>query len=86
MKIASMELNNPKFLRYIGQKRVPIILSTGMSTIEEVEEKIKDLLYTYVISDIEVVKRYEITSLIAVEEMKPESKESDGDDGVDDEF
>lgn len=55
------------------------------NTIEEVEEKIKDLLYTYVISDIEVVKRYEITSLIAVEEMKPESEELDGDDEVDDE-
>lgn len=55
------------------------------NTIEEVEEKIKDLLYAYVISDIEVVKRYEITSLIAVEEMKPESEELDGDNGVDDE-
>lgn len=55
------------------------------NTIEEVEEKIKDLLYVYVISDIEVVKRYEITSLIAVEEMKPESEELDGDDEVDDE-
>lgn len=56
------------------------------NTIEEVEEKIKDLLYTYLISDIEVVKRYEITTLIAVEEMKPESKELDGDEEVDDEF
>ena len=55
------------------------------NTIEEVEEKIKDLLYTYVISDIEVVKRYEITSLIAVEEMKPESEELNGDDEVNDE-
>ena len=40
IKIASMELNNPKFLRYIGEKHVPIILSTGMSTIEEVEEAV----------------------------------------------
>ena len=38
IKIASMELNNPKFLRYIGEKHVPIILSTGMSTMDEVEE------------------------------------------------
>lgn len=40
IKIASMELNNPKFLQYIGRKRVPIILSTGMSTIEEVDEAV----------------------------------------------
>ncbi len=36
IKISSMELNNPKFLKYIGLKHVPIILSTGMSTTEEV--------------------------------------------------
>lgn len=44
VKIASMELNNPRFLRYIGSKQVPIILSTGMSTIEEVAEAI-DVLH-----------------------------------------
>lgn len=43
IKIASMELNNPKFLRYIGGKHVPIILSTGMSTMDEVEEAINVL-------------------------------------------
>lgn len=43
IKIASMELNNPKFLRYIGEKRVPIILSTGMSTYDEVEEAVEVL-------------------------------------------
>ncbi len=43
IKIASMELNNPKFLRYIGLKNVPIILSTGMSTMEEVEEAVNVL-------------------------------------------
>lgn len=44
IKIASMELNNPKFLRYIGEKKVPIILSTGMATMEEVEEAV-DVLH-----------------------------------------
>lgn len=44
IKIASMELNNPKFLQYIGEKRIPIILSTGMSTMEEVEEAV-DVLH-----------------------------------------
>ena len=43
VKIASMELNNPKFLRYIGEKHVPIILSTGMSTFEEVDDAVKIL-------------------------------------------
>ena len=40
IKIASMELNNPKFLRYIGLKRVPIVLSTGMATFEEVDKAV----------------------------------------------
>lgn len=43
IKIASMELNNPKLLRYIGEKGVPIILSTGMATMEEVEEAVNVL-------------------------------------------
>lgn len=43
IKIASMELNNPRFLRYIGEKHVPIILSTGMSTIEEIDEAVNVL-------------------------------------------
>ncbi len=37
IKISSMELNNPIFLKYIGQKGVPIVLSTGMGSIEEIE-------------------------------------------------
>ncbi len=43
IKIASMELNNPRFLKYIGQKHVPIVLSTGMSTYEEVEKAVEVL-------------------------------------------
>lgn len=41
VKIASMEINNPNFLKYIGTKKVPIVLSTGMSTIEEVRDAVK---------------------------------------------
>lgn len=43
IKIASMEINNPKFLEYIAKKKVPVVLSTGMSTLEEVENAVKIL-------------------------------------------
>ena len=43
VKIASMDLNNFSFLEYIGKKNVPIILSTGMGTIEEIRDAIKIL-------------------------------------------
>ena len=41
VKIASMDLNNLKYLRYIAKKNVPIVLSTGMSTIEEVKRAVQ---------------------------------------------
>lgn len=44
VKIASMELNHPSFLQYIGKKRLPVVLSTGMSEMEEVEEAV-DILH-----------------------------------------
>ncbi len=37
IKIASMEVNNPRFLEFIGKKGVPIVLSTGMSSFDEVD-------------------------------------------------
>lgn len=43
IKIASMEINNPRFLEYIANKKVPVVLSTGMSTMEEVETAVKIL-------------------------------------------
>lgn len=43
IKIASMELNNPKFLKYIGGKHVPIVLSTGMSSIDEIDKAVEVL-------------------------------------------
>ena len=40
IKVASMDLDNEKFLTYIAKKNVPIVLSTGMSTMEEIEEAV----------------------------------------------
>lgn len=43
IKIASMEINNLGFLRYIGNKQLPVILSTGMAEMEEVERAVRAL-------------------------------------------
>lgn len=43
VKVASMEINNPMFLKYIGGKKVPVVLSTGMSDIDEVERAVRSL-------------------------------------------
>lgn len=40
VKIASMEINHLRFLQYIGEKKVPIVLSTGMSSMDEVERAV----------------------------------------------
>ena len=37
IKIASMEINNHRFLEYIGKKKYPIVLSTGMSSMDEID-------------------------------------------------
>ena len=42
-KIASTDTTNIPFLRYIARKDIPVILSTGMSFLGEVEESINDL-------------------------------------------
>ena len=44
IKIASMDLNNFTFLKFRAKKRVPIILSTGMGTIDEIESAVKLLI------------------------------------------
>ena len=41
IKIASMDLNNYPFLKYISKKRKPIILSTGMGTLDEIKKAVK---------------------------------------------
>jgi sialic acid synthase SpsE len=43
-KIASAEITNLPLLKYIGSKGLPVILSTGMSTLEEVRMAVKTLL------------------------------------------
>ena len=43
VKIASMDLNNLKYLRYIAKKNVPIVLSTGMSTMDEIKRAVKTI-------------------------------------------
>jgi Sialic acid synthase len=40
IKIASMDLNNLPFLKYIATKGKPIVLSVGLSTLQEVDEAI----------------------------------------------
>ncbi len=44
IKIASMDLNNHLFLKYIAKKKIPVILSTGMGTIKEIESAVKILV------------------------------------------
>ena len=40
IKVASMDLNNYDYLRYIAQTGVPIILSTGMSEMDEIQKAV----------------------------------------------
>lgn len=41
IKIASMEINNHEFLRFIASKKTSIILSTGMSTYHEIVDAVE---------------------------------------------
>ena len=43
IKISSMELNNTGYLRYIGRKHVPVVLSTGMGEIKEIQSAVSVL-------------------------------------------
>lgn len=43
VKIASMDINNLPFIRYIAETDVPIVLSTGMATIEEIEAAVAEI-------------------------------------------
>lgn len=43
IKIASMELNNPKFLEYIGRTGAPVVLSTGMGDMDEIRRAVKTI-------------------------------------------
>lgn len=43
IKIGSGDIGNIPYLRYIGSKRMPVILSTGMSTLADVDISVKAL-------------------------------------------
>ena len=45
-KIASMDLNNPPLLEYTAKKGKPLIVSTGMGTMAEVEEAVETIFST----------------------------------------
>lgn len=40
IKVASMDINNYPFLKYIAKKGIPIVLSTGMADIQEIEKAV----------------------------------------------
>ena len=42
-KVASMDINNLSFLEYIARKRKPVLLSTGMASLSEIETAIKTI-------------------------------------------
>lgn len=46
IKIASMELNNLPYLDQLGHLGVPLVLSTGMGTLEEIVEAVKTIQAT----------------------------------------
>lgn len=43
LKVASMDVNNLGLLKYMAKTQKPIILSTGMSTVSEIEKAIKTI-------------------------------------------
>lgn len=43
VKIASMDINNLPYLNYVSGKRVPIVLSTGMAEIDEIEAAVREI-------------------------------------------
>lgn len=43
IKVASMDLNNYPFLDYIGSKGIPVVLSTGLSDLYEIDKAVKTI-------------------------------------------
>ncbi|MDB4060501.1 N-acetylneuraminate synthase family protein [Vicingaceae bacterium] len=43
IKIASMDLNNYPFLDYVAKKNFPIVISTGLSSLDEIEKAIQTI-------------------------------------------
>ncbi|CCK81697.1 N-acetylneuraminate synthase [Desulfobacula toluolica] len=44
-KIASTDTSNVPFLRYLAKKEIPVILSTGMSNLGDIEESVNELKF-----------------------------------------
>ena len=44
-KIASMDINNPRLLKHVAGKGKPIVLSTGMAMLAEIENAVKTIEY-----------------------------------------
>jgi sialic acid synthase SpsE len=65
-KVASMDINNIRLLKYIAKKNKPVILSTGMSTFSEIESAVRS---------IEEVGNTEIVLLHCVSIYPPDLKE-----------
>lgn len=43
IKVASMDVNNYPFLKYIAKKGLPVVLSTGLSELREIDKAIKTI-------------------------------------------
>lgn len=43
IKVASMDLNNYQFLKYIGEKGKPVLISTGLSSLGEIDRAVRTL-------------------------------------------
>lgn len=43
IKVASMDLNNYPFLEYIAQQNLPIVISTGLSSLDEIDRAIQTI-------------------------------------------
>lgn len=43
IKVASMDINNLPYLQYIAKKNVPVVLSTGMATMEEIKAAVCEI-------------------------------------------
>lgn len=65
-KVASMDINNLRLLKYIAKKMKPVILSTGMSTLSEIEKAVKT---------IEEVGNFQIIILHCISIYPPEAKD-----------
>lgn len=43
IKVASMDLNNLPFLEYLGKKNLPMIISTGLSELHEIDKAVRTI-------------------------------------------